>query len=63
MTVSPSTPHFLFHIIPLQLVMVLPFVVQAMAIIGLTGYLSHGHWPIWVYGWTTILSIAIRNEL
>ena len=59
MTVSPSTPHFLFHSIPLQLVMVLPFVVQAMAMMWLTGYLSHSHWPIWVYGWTTMLSIGL----
>ncbi|WP_339375570.1 diguanylate cyclase domain-containing protein [Pseudanabaena sp. UWO311] len=59
MTVSSSTPPFIFHNIPLQLVMVLPFVVQAMAIMGLTGYLSHSQWPIWVYGWTIMLSSGL----
>jgi diguanylate cyclase (GGDEF)-like protein/PAS domain S-box-containing protein len=58
MPVSSSTPHFLFDSIPLQLVMVLPFVLQAMLIMGLTDYLSHSHWSIWAYGWTLILSIG-----
>jgi diguanylate cyclase (GGDEF)-like protein/PAS domain S-box-containing protein len=58
MPVSLSTPHFLFHSIPLQLVMVLPFVLQAMMIVGLTDYLSHSHWSIWAYGWTFVLSIG-----
>ena len=58
MPVSSSTPHFLFHSIPLQLVMVLPFVLQAMMIMGLTDYLSHSHWSIGAYGWTLMLSIG-----
>ena len=58
MPVNPSTPHLLFHSIPLQLVMVLPFVVQALVIMGLTDYLSHSHWSIWAYGWTLVLSIG-----
>jgi diguanylate cyclase (GGDEF)-like protein/PAS domain S-box-containing protein len=58
MPVSSSTPHFLFDSIPLQLVMVLPFVLQAMMIMGVTDYLSHSHWSIWAYGWTLMLSIG-----
>ena len=54
-----SSPSFLrLGNIPLQLVMVLPFVAQAMVIMGLTGYLSHSHWSIWAYGWTLMLSIG-----
>ncbi len=61
MPVSSSTPHFLLHGIPLQLVMVLPFVIQAMVIMGLTDYLSHSHWSIWAYGWTIMLSIGFGS--
>ena len=58
MPVSSSTPHLLFVSIPLQLVMILPFVVQAMVIMGLTDYLSNSDWSIWAYGWTLMLSIG-----
>jgi diguanylate cyclase (GGDEF)-like protein/PAS domain S-box-containing protein len=58
MPVSSSKPTFIFHNIPLQLVMVLAFVVQAMVIMGLTGYLSHSHWSIWAYGLPIMLSIG-----
>jgi diguanylate cyclase (GGDEF)-like protein/PAS domain S-box-containing protein len=44
--------------ISLQLVMVLPFVLQAMLIMGITDYLSDSHWSIWAYGWTLVLSIG-----
>jgi diguanylate cyclase (GGDEF)-like protein/PAS domain S-box-containing protein len=58
MTVSSSKPTFIFHNIPLQLVMTLPFVVQSMVVMVLTGYLSHGHWSIWAYGLPIMLSIG-----
>lgn len=57
MPVSSPLPHFL-HSIPLQFVMVLPFVVQGLVIMGLADYLSNSHWSIWVYGWTLMLSIG-----
>jgi diguanylate cyclase (GGDEF)-like protein/PAS domain S-box-containing protein len=59
MTFSTSTPPFIFHNIPLQLVLVLPFLVQAIVVMGLMSYLSHSHCSVWAYGWTTILSIGL----
>ncbi|WP_434683671.1 diguanylate cyclase domain-containing protein [Pseudanabaena minima] len=47
-----------FRSIPLTLVMVLTFVLQAVAIVGLVNYLSDGYWEIWIYGLILMLSIG-----
>lgn len=47
-----------FRSIPLQLVMILPFVVQALMIVGLINNLSDRDLEIWMYGLVLVLSIG-----
>ncbi|MEA5476685.1 diguanylate cyclase [Pseudanabaena galeata UHCC 0370] len=58
MPVKSSLSYEHFRSIPLQLVMILPFVVQALMIVGLINNLSDGDWGIWMYGWILVLSIG-----
>lgn len=47
-----------FRSIPLTLVMVLTFVLQAVAIVGLVNYQSDGYWEFGIYGLILLLSIG-----
>jgi PAS domain S-box-containing protein len=58
MPARSSSFHDHFRSIPLQLVMLLPFVVQAMTIVGLVNYLSDSYWEIWIYGLVLMSSIG-----
>ena len=58
MCARSSSPHCHFRSIPLQLVMVLLFVVQALIIVGLINNLSDTDWESWIYGLVLMLSIG-----
>jgi diguanylate cyclase (GGDEF)-like protein/PAS domain S-box-containing protein len=53
----PSS-HSHFCSIPLHVLILLPFVGQAVIIAWLIDYLSNSHWAIWIYGATLILSLG-----
>jgi diguanylate cyclase (GGDEF)-like protein/PAS domain S-box-containing protein len=58
MCARSSLPHSHFRSIPLKLVMVLSFVVQALIMVGLVNYLSDSYGEIWIYGLGLVLSIG-----